>query len=566
MSKYISKVSLTIAIIILFVPTIIGFIYINSNSGEKTPDLPDDANFEISITDGADVETLGASATALVVSDLNLADAVIDTSTVDRSDELTYKMTIVTKRGDTVESENEYTCYITNDVNKCYFVKDDVICRFSSATAAELLKLSVCQRTLTYVKAPAALYLKGEESVALEYTDTLWRYINVRGEAVSNDDVNASAAQITINYPKGSILKDKFDFGKITDISGVEREPSEIFVTLETEEEKFERMSIADVDAFVERKALAKDTKFAVTMEVVWGSDDLSQGFSGKHTYKFNLIYDVPAVFSVSNNTVYAGALPLIKAENLGYGAEVTANITNEAGEAIDMKLNFVEYNGAYIAFMPLDFNTKAGKYTIKLSDGNVEHQHVLTVKVRDYAKKSVTLPAKLMSECYGESKKVSFKLTMEDVLANVSSEKLWNGKFTSPLKVKLEKSVIYGEHITINVENEERAYCNTYVAPADSAVVAVNTGKVVYAGETSITGKLVVIEHGFGLKSWYWNLGSLSVKVGDEIEKGTQLGTVGASGLCDESQTVLSFAMSVNDVYFKPDLYFNGSVDYFDK
>jgi murein DD-endopeptidase MepM/ murein hydrolase activator NlpD len=154
----------------------------------------------------------------------------------------------------------------------------------------------------------------------------------------------------------------------------------------------------------------------------------------------------------------------------------------------------------------------------------------------------------------------------MEDVLANVSSEKLWSGKFTSPLKVKLEKLYSYGEHITMNVEHKERAYCNIYAAPADSAVVAVNSGKVVYAGETSITGKLVVIEHGFGLKSWYWNLGSVDVKVGDEIGKGKQLGTVGNSGLCDEAMTVLSFAMSVGDVYFKPDLYFNGTVDYFDK
>ncbi len=566
MSKYISKVSLTIAIIILFVPTIIGFLYINSNDGEKTPNLPEDANFEISITDGADTEELGKSATTLVVSDLNLSNAVVDTSTVDRSDELKYEMKIVTQRGGIIESENVYVCYITNDVEKCYFVKDDVICRFSAETAAELLKLSVCQRTITYVEAPSVLYLKGEESVVLEHSDIVWKYINVRGETVSNDDVNSSASQITINYPKGSVLQSKFDFGKIIDINGNEQTPKEVYVTLENEELKYERMLIGELDKFLESKGLNKDTKFTAIMEVVWGSDDMSQGFSGKHTYKFNLVYDVPAVFSVSNNIVYAGALPLVKAENLGYGAEVTATVTDEAGEVLDINLDFVSYNGAYIAFMPLDFTVKAGKYTIKLSDGNIEWEHVLTVRVRDYEAKSITLPAKLMSENYGESKKVSFNLTMEDVLANVSEEKLWNGKFTSPLKVKLEKKVSYGEHITLNVENKERAYCNTYIAPVDSAVVAVNKGKVVYAGETSITGKLVVIEHGFGLKSWYWNLGGVDVKVGDEVEKGKQIGKVGNSGLCDETQTVLSFAMSVNDVYFKPDLYFNKTVDYFDK
>lgn len=565
MSKNISKLTLTIAIIILFVPTIIGFIYINSNSVGKTPDLPDDASFEISITDGADTQTLGDSATALVVADLNLADAVIDTSTVDRSEELIYKMSVTTVIG-TDTSKNEYTCYITNDTEKCYFVKDDVICRFSKQTAAELLKLPVCQRTIAYTEAPAVLYLKDETGVALEHSDVIWKYVNVMGETVSNDDVNVSAAQITINYPKGSVLQSKFDFGKIVDINGAERQPREIYITLENEEQKYDRMPIGELDAFIEAKALKSDTKFDAVLEVVWGADDMSFGFSGKYTYKFSLVYDVPAVFSVSNKTVYAGALPLIKAENLGYGAEVSATVTNEAGEVLDIKLDFVSYKGDYIAFMPLDFTAKAGKYTIKLSDGNVESEHSLTVKVRDYAEKSITLPAKLMSEHYGDSKKVSFKLTMEDVIASVENEKLWNGKFISPLKVKLEKLYTYGEHITINVENKERAYCNTYTAPADYAVVAVNGGKVVYAGETSITGKLVVIEHGFGLKSWYWNLGSVDVKVGDSVERGKQIGKVGNSGLCDETLTVLSFAMSVNDVYFKPDLYFNSTVDYFDK
>lgn len=566
MSKYISKISLTIAIIILFVPTIIGFLYINSKDGEKTPNLPDDANYKISITDGTDTQALGESATALVISDVNLSDAVVDTSTVDRRDELKYEMKIVTERGSVIESEKTYVCYITSDIERCYFVKDDLICKFSSSTASELLKLSVCQRAITYVKAPLAIYLNGEEEVELEYTDMLWKYVNVRGDTVSNDDVNASASQITINYSKGSVFQSKFDFGKITDISGNEQVPKEVYVTLENEETKYDRMLIGQLDTFIESKALKSDTKFTATMEVIWGSDDMSFGFSGKHTYKFNVIYDVPAVFEVSDKAVYPSALVLIKAENLGYGATVTSTVTNEAGEILDIKLDFVEYNGKHIAFMPLDFTAKPGKYKILLSDGNVESEYALTIRERNYETRSITLPAKLMSENYGESKKVSFTLTMEDVYANVVNEKLWSGKFTAPLKVKLEKYISYGDHITLNVENNERAYCNVYTAPADTAVVAVNKGRVVYAGETSITGKLVVIEHGFGLKSWYWNLGSVDVKVGDDIEKGKQIGKVGNSGLCDETQTVLSFAMSVGDVYFKPELYFNRTLIYFDR
>ncbi len=566
MSKYINKVSLTIAIIILFVPTIIGFIYINSNDGEKTPLLPEDASYEISVTDGTETEKLGDVAISLVKADLNLSNAVIDTSMVDRNEDLSYMMKVTVSRNGAVESKSEYVCYITNDVNKCYFVKDEVLCKFSPATAKEFLKLPIFQKTITYVKAPAAVYLKGEERITLEHTDLVWKYINVMGDTVSNDDVNASASQITINYPKGSILQSEFDFGKVTDINSNEQSPKEVYIQIETDELKYDKITIDEFDAFIESEKINKDTKFNATLEVVWGNDDMSMGFVGKHTYKFYLIYDIPAEFEVSLESIYGGALPIVKVKNLDYGAEIVATVTHEDGEVMDTDLNFMKYNDVYLAFWPFDFTSKVGKYTLKLSDGNVEWEYVLSVSLRSYETKNITLPAKLMSEHYGESKKISFKLTMEDVLADISEEKLWSGKFTAPLKIKLEKTVSYGEYIKLNVENEERAYCNTYLAPADTAVVAVNKGKVVYAGEMSITGKLIVIEHGYGLKSWYWNLGNINVKVGDIVEKSSKIGTVGSSGLCDETQTVLSFAMSADGVYFKPELFFNSSLRYFDR
>lgn len=61
--------------------------------------------------------------------------------------------------------------------------------------------------------------------------------------------------------------------------------------------------------------------------------------------------------------------------------------------------------------------------------------------------------------------------------------------------------------------------------------IVAAGPGKVVFAGRKSGYGRVVDIEHGFGFKSRYAHLHSISVNTGDEIAIGDTLGLMGSSG-----------------------------------
>ena len=59
----------------------------------------------------------------------------------------------------------------------------------------------------------------------------------------------------------------------------------------------------------------------------------------------------------------------------------------------------------------------------------------------------------------------------------------------------------------------------------------AMNSGKVVYVGACDVLGNFVVVDHGWGLKSWYAHLSEVSVAVGDTVNKGQTLGKVGKTG-----------------------------------
>ncbi len=68
-------------------------------------------------------------------------------------------------------------------------------------------------------------------------------------------------------------------------------------------------------------------------------------------------------------------------------------------------------------------------------------------------------------------------------------------------------------------------------VAPAGSRIVAAADGRVTYAGWKSGWGRVVEIDHGFGIKTFYGHCRSVAVNVGDRVTRGQTIATVGSSG-----------------------------------
>jgi septal ring factor EnvC (AmiA/AmiB activator) len=66
--------------------------------------------------------------------------------------------------------------------------------------------------------------------------------------------------------------------------------------------------------------------------------------------------------------------------------------------------------------------------------------------------------------------------------------------------------------------------------APAGSVVRAVQAGRVAFADSYAAYGRAVILDHGAGYYTVSANLGSIDVKVGDDLPTGTRLGTVGNS------------------------------------
>lgn len=96
--------------------------------------------------------------------------------------------------------------------------------------------------------------------------------------------------------------------------------------------------------------------------------------------------------------------------------------------------------------------------------------------------------------------------------------------------------------------------YGTDYGVPTGTSVTACADGKVVLAETRVSTGWSVVIEHLPGLYSLYYHLSELTVKEGDLVKMGDQIGLSGATGLATGPH--LHWEMRLNTCAVNPDFF----------
>jgi murein DD-endopeptidase MepM/ murein hydrolase activator NlpD len=85
----------------------------------------------------------------------------------------------------------------------------------------------------------------------------------------------------------------------------------------------------------------------------------------------------------------------------------------------------------------------------------------------------------------------------------------------------------------------------------AMSPVPAANSGKVIYAETLGIYGRLIVIDHGYGLFSMYAHLSGFNVHAGQMVKKGDIIGNTGNSGLAGGDH--LHFSILISGTFVDP-------------
>lgn len=117
---------------------------------------------------------------------------------------------------------------------------------------------------------------------------------------------------------------------------------------------------------------------------------------------------------------------------------------------------------------------------------------------------------------------------------AKTADRPLWEGSFLQPKNTK-----VFSNFAETRVYRYKGRDVDTQVhfgydlaSTKQAPVPAANRGVVVFAGPLTIYGNAIVVDHGLGLMTLYGHLSATSVKVGDRVDRGQEIGRTGTTGL----------------------------------
>jgi murein DD-endopeptidase MepM/ murein hydrolase activator NlpD len=221
------------------------------------------------------------------------------------------------------------------------------------------------------------------------------------------------------------------------------------------------------------------------------------------------------------------GELVVLDVTGLPEGSTVTAR-------AFDATLPAFAVDGAtWRVLVPIDLDVTPGRYAVRISTGATGSTPLLydlavtgkkfptrTLKVDEAF---VNPPAEAMAQIQEDAQ------DLQAVWSHPSAVRLWSGGFVRPVPQAANSA--FGTRSVFNGQPRSPHSGADFLSPAGTPVKAPNDGRVVLAKALYYTGNTVVIDHGLGVFSLLAHLSAISVKTGDEVRAGDEVGLVGATG-----------------------------------
>lgn len=282
--------------------------------------------------------------------------------------------------------------------------------------------------------------------------------------------------------------------------------------------------------------------------------ESVTKESQGEANYRFTANVSAPAAFYLGESSIDQGQFVVLTGKNV---IDID-KIEFSSNPSINYTPTFYKEGDYAVALIPISLDLEySSSYVFTVKSGAQTQELSLAVnKATGSGKQPLNYnPTPQALGLRTQSTLAAFNQSLKATVDANESTRYFNGAFARPLNLK-NPSIKTGFGRTRKISSTGETYIHTGVdftnLTVGTQVVAANAGKVVYTGEQAVSGKLVVIDHGYGLKSWYMHMDTITVKVGDIVETGAALGTVGSGGFTDGTLT-LHHELTVNGVPVEP-------------
>ncbi len=248
---------------------------------------------------------------------------------------------------------------------------------------------------------------------------------------------------------------------------------------------------------------------------------------------------------------------PLILAEGQSGRIRLTTTTPmNIGGTFLDRIVNSVseQENTYHIIFVGIPIFTEAGIYPLALNlTDSAGQQTTFTVNIQiaagNYGSEYINLLADRNNLLDPNVENAELAL-IQGVTGSFSPTRYWTG----PMGLPAAASIIspFGRRRSYNGGPFDRFHSGTDFAGAPGTpILAAAPGVVVLSDALNIRGNATVIDHGWGVFTGYWHQSERYVQVGDYVNAGQVIGTIGSTGRVSGAH--LHWEVWVNGVPVEP-------------
>ena len=518
-----------LCIVIVFIPTYIAITYFSIRSNALKGN-----RYEVEITayNGAVVaiepsEVDNVAKTVLKMNSKLKATVGIDTNALPEK----YYDIKVTDNG----VVHDYRYYFSLDKNKRSLVKDiNETFYYLDFNDAKAFLSRECSYMFYENSSLPTLSIFGGDDVAP--VEAEWKFKAVSGSFVNTPNIELSSGDDV--YAMSGKNKLSFSITPDTCTIKVYRDGTEILKT-------------SDLSAIPYNELDSASMSFVISAE--WTS---SSQYRGSAEYRFSSSIGKAPEFFIGSTTIESGEFFVVAGTNISAPQKIVFSSSPEINYT---PVFFSEGDCVYALIpidkelLPKDMDHINYTFTFKYGDAVTEINTTVTkrsagIQDREYNCDNISVSRndktiaeynKLLTEIGSKSEQVRYFGS-----EFINYETLYDDAITIMLG--------FGHNrIPSNGDAAFRLDGVDYILAAGVDIPAIAAGKVVYTGSSALLGNFVVVDHGFGLKTWYCHLSDVISTVGKVVAKGETVGKAGNTGYTNS--TGIYLITTVMDVPVSP-------------
>ena len=262
--------------------------------------------------------------------------------------------------------------------------------------------------------------------------------------------------------------------------------------------------------------------------------------------------------------TILCSALEAIEVKNLPINSSVPGGVAVIQIEPIGERANYngkkvmlVNYRESQFAVIGIPLDTVPGikNLQVEYSSGSSSN-HDFTVKEKKYQEQRLTISNnRQVNPNENDMQRINREsLEMRAAFAHWTEELIPNFQMQAP--VDGIQSSSFGLRRFFNDQPRAPHSGMDIAAPEGAPIIAPADGIILSTGNYFFNGNTIILDHGFGLISFYCHMNTIDVENGQIVKTGEQIGRVGKTGRVTGPH--LHWSINLNGSRVDPALFLN--------